>query len=501
MRRQDIALRRAARDGDGAAALELARRYLLGVDGFPRHVSLGLEYVHPHRELREAKLLVVESLSLVELVSNDQESALSSVAFESRSAQVKWAAWKCIQGDLQPADAILLSPNRGSGHPKAPLKTALPQRVANTLQQLEELAPLCACDVAILFARRALATRDVHGASFGLGVGALLDGSSFMKKAQDAVCELVWLSEERGVPIQGLLTAQVVHEALEKAGELNDAKAWFTLGRAFCAISCGCNPASALVTRQNMRRGVALLLRAADAGFAEAWLHLYVLSSNGRSSVANPEMARFCLGKAAAAGFSEAQRRLGALILRESTAMHTAEQGIRLLHASASKGDAHATVLLRSLVLPVAGSDEEAVQALEEIRKYDRQLAASLELAREFGLTRQEWSNLDFPSCAREWGLVTTPCRSLQPRLAAPRAIPALTSSAHAKLRGAALMVRMQGGSDLPRDVEDLRHLLHKLGLAEDLFFADARADTRDRVRIGTRWAHHAGDKLRAALH
>ena len=480
--------------------MELARRYFLGADGFPRHVSLGLEYVHPHRELTEAKLLVAESLSLAELLANNQEGTLRAVAATSRKAQAKWAAWLCLNGDLQAADAILLDTRSGPNSPKSLPDAAKTQRVAAALQKLEELARIKGPEVANLAARRALGVRDLHLASFALTVGALLDPPSFMKAAQRTVCELVWLSQDLGEPIEGL-SPQDLHDALERAGEQDDARAWFTLGRALCGIACGPNSARALVTRQNMRRGVALLLRAADAGHAEAWLHLYALSSNGRSSVANPEMARFCLGKAAAAGFSEAQRRLGALVLRESTSLHTTEQAIALLHASASKGDVHATVLLRSLVLPVAGTDEEATQAVDEIRSHDRQLAASLELAREFGLTRQEWSNLDLSTCAREWGLVTTPSRSLQPRLAAPRAIPAISSSALSKLRGAAAMARMQSGADSIREVVDLRHLLHKLGVAEDLFFADARVDARDRVRIGTRWAHHAGDKLRAALH
>ena len=493
-------LRRAAKEGDVAAALELARRYFFGAEGFPRHVSLGLEYVQPHRELTEAKLLVTESLTLAELLANNQEGVLRAVAARSRQAQVKWAAWLCINGEVEAADAILQNPAGRPKSPKSPPHLATPQRIAEALQRLEEIAPINGSEVAILAARRALASRNLQLASLALSVGALLDRSSFVKAAQRTVCELVWLSQELGEPLEGL-SPQDLHDALEDAGEQDDARAWFTLGRALCGIACGPNSARTLVTRQNMRRGVALLLRAADAGQVEAWLHLYALSSNGRSSVANPEMARFCLGKAAAAGFSEAQRRLGALVLRESTSLHTIEHAIALLHASASKGDVHATVLLRSLVLPVAGTDEEASQALDEIRSHDRQLAASLELAREFGLTRQEWANLDLSTCAREWGLVTTPSRSLQPRLAAPRAVPALSSSTLSKLKAAAVVARMQPRADSTAGRVDLRHLLHKIGIAEDLFFADARVDARDRVRIGTRWAHHASDKLRAALH
>lgn len=500
MRRQDITLRRAAREGDFAASLELARRYFHGADGFPRHVGMGLEYLAPHRNVPAAKVLVAESLTLSELLSTAQESLLQSAATISEIARVKWAAWQCMKGDLKGAEAVLQSPPTGSADAKEADNATLPQRVASTLRRLETLTAIDAPEVAIVVARQALAARNVGEASFALTVCSLIDAATFLKRAKSTIWELVALSEECGMPLEGLAST-AVNEALEHAGAQDNPKAWFILGRALCAIPCGPNPARALVTRHNMRRGVALLLRAGDAGVVEAWLHLYTLSSNGRSSVANPEMARFCLGKAAAAGFSEAQRRLGALILRESTSLTTNEQAIALLHASASKGDIHATVLLRSLVLPVGGSDEEASEALTHIREHDRLLAASLDLAREFGLTRQEWSNLDLTACAREWGLVTTPSRSLQPRLAAPRAIPALTSSALIKLKAAGVMMRMQASMDHRRDAVDLRGLLHKLGVADDLFFADGKAEARDRVRIGTRWAHHSGEKLRAALH
>src|SRR5438874_1015692 len=45
MRRQDIQLRALARQGDPSACCEIGRRYLLGVDGFARHVTSGLGYL------------------------------------------------------------------------------------------------------------------------------------------------------------------------------------------------------------------------------------------------------------------------------------------------------------------------------------------------------------------------------------------------------------------------------------------------------------------------
>jgi TPR repeat protein len=461
-------------------------------------VKLGLEYLHPHRTRPAAMLLIAESLTLPELAANGQEQTLYPASATSDVARLKLAAWLCVQGKTASAAALVESVAdrrmytdighlSDAGHPV--------QQPALFLLRLEQLGVVNAAEVALAAARRAIDSQDLQGASLAFAIRFGLGTEARDMSEHDALCDLLWLSENCGRAIEGV-PAQHLRAALEHGGTQGEARAWFTLGRALCGLTAGPNEPGALVTRQNLRRGVALLLRAADAGHLEAWLHLHMLSSNGRSSVANPEMARFCLGKAAAAGFPEAQRRLGALMLRESGSLDSTEEALALLHAAATKGDGHAAVLLRSLLLPVAGSDEEVARAVERVREDDEALAASLEVAREFGLTRLEWCNLDFAECSRPWGLVTTQSRSLQPRLAAPRAIPAVSAAALDKLRTAAAMVSSSGG----HAAEQRRHLLLKRGIAEDLFFADAKVEVRDRVRIGTRWAHHSSGMLRAAL-
>lgn len=158
--------------------------------------------------------------------------------------------------------------------------------------------------VALASAREALAAGDVRNAALALQTGMVVDRLGFLKLANRELCELVWLSERRGLPIEGL-TAKDLQEPLEHAAEQNDARALFTLGRALCSITCGPNAPRSLVSRQDMRRGVALLVRAASAGCADAWLHLYVVTSSGPASVKNLKMAQFCRSKAAAAGLLE----------------------------------------------------------------------------------------------------------------------------------------------------------------------------------------------------
>ena len=98
MRRQDIQLLARARQGDIDARCEVGRRYLLGTDGFPHHVSTGLEYL-AHASLADsarAAVIVAEALPLHELIRLQQTPALITAASAgSTVAQLKYGAWVC----------------------------------------------------------------------------------------------------------------------------------------------------------------------------------------------------------------------------------------------------------------------------------------------------------------------------------------------------------------------------------------------------------------------
>ena len=114
----------------------------------------------------------------------------------------------------------------------------------------------------------------------------------------ELVAAAVKLAEENAKPLVGI-DPQAIETALDMRTSRGDRDAAYALGRALCGIACGVLAPEALAAGANMRKGVALLLRAADAGCEEAWLHLYRMHGDHRLSVANPQMARFCLEKAA----------------------------------------------------------------------------------------------------------------------------------------------------------------------------------------------------------
>ena len=76
--------------------------------------------------------------------------------------------------------------------------------------------------------------------------------------------------------------AAKIESVLADCVHMGDMGAALILGRALCQIDAGALKSSALVSGQNMRRGAALLFRAADGGRDEAWMCLYSVSVRAR---------------------------------------------------------------------------------------------------------------------------------------------------------------------------------------------------------------------------
>ena len=512
MRRQDIQLRAAARQGDLAAKMEMARKYLLGIDGFPKHPPTGLEYLVDVAAIDHAGAarLIAESLRLEEILRYEQIGMLRAAAVSSHIAQVKLGAWMLASGDQ--AEALLLFEKASTGGRASAAsvlqvcKTAQPDEMLRAaLQCLAALEPLNASSIAMAAARAALAKRELRRMTFALRAGLALSG-----KLDDEACELVTdavrLAEDQGQTLEDL-SVDHIQASLEQRCAQADPACWFMLGRALAGIACGLLAPQRLVKGPNLRKGTALLVRAADAGKSEAWLHLYRLNSDYRCSVANPQMARFYLEKAAAGGHAEAQRRLGALMMRESASLNESEQAMGWLFQASAQEDAHARTLLASLVLPLEGREDEAQAAISELQNSDPWLAMRLRLSRQFGLTKLEALTVDPVDGLRPWGLVVgrNPFIS-QVRLSAPRAIPAVSASALADVRNAAVFFSSQHQDntsiegDLRRRSATQRRTFERFNLDEAMFFASASSAVRDAMRIGTRWAHHSRKTLQLAL-
>jgi TPR repeat protein len=514
MRRQDIQLLALARQGDIAARCEAGRRYLTGSDGFPQHTATGLDYLtHPNvRETPQAARIVAESLPLEDILQTQQQAALAQAAAAgSAAAQVKLGVWLCVRHGRIEEGARWLDRAGAAGHEAAVRAMAALRHPATDdpitgfLSTLTTSGDLNGPLVATLAAQQALAEHDLKRLADSLRA-ALALAPTVTAELTELVVSAVKLAEQNGKPLVGI-HPHAIEAALDLRAGRGDRDAAYALGRALCGIACGVLAPETLATGANMRKGVALLLRAADGGCEEAWLHLYRMHGDHRLSVANPQMARFCLEKAALGGQTEAQRKLGALVLRASDTLEDSEQAIHWLHLAAAKGDQHAKGLMQSLVLPLDGDDAEAGSAIELVRRDDPWLATRMQLSRQFGLTKLEALCVDPAEGLRPWGLVVgkNPFIS-QTRLSAARAVPAMSEAAAEAARRAAQFFGQSGRDaqafegDLRRRSLRQRRAFERHGLDESMFFANATSMTLEALRLGSKWAFRAKEPLQLAL-
>ncbi|MGE0671470.1 MAG: hypothetical protein AB7O64_00290 [Methylibium sp.] len=510
MRRQDIQLLAAARQGSAAACCEIGRRYLLGSNGFPRHVQTGLDYLSRPavRESPCAIQAIADGLPLHEALELGQLDILKQAARTGHPAALcKLGGWHLTRpsGLDEALRCLQLAAAAGS----APARLVLQLRredatpIAAAAQLTERLGESGAIDAPAVLSRallRARAAQDLDGLHWCLGMVARWQRMR-CSMAAELVVDAVDLAERSARELDDL-PFEFVAEALEQRSLQADTRSQFALGRLLCGIPCGALQPRWVARSLNLRKGAALLLRAADAGEVRAWVHLHCLSSDHRCSVANPQMARFFLEKAAAQGDAESQRRLGALLLREASSIDDTERALGWLHRAARHGDLHAVHLMQSLVLPVHGGDAEALDAMVIIARTSPWLAARMDVSRHFGLTRLEALTMDPAQGMRSWGLVVGPNRFVRKaRLAAPRAVPALGEPAVQALQTAARLFATPDRDEGPQHrTRLLRSICAKHGIDESIFFAAATADTLASLRSGTRWAHKQRDALRSAL-
>lgn len=488
--------------------MKLGLQYLRGADGFPRNVSVGLGYLHDAGtgEQQESAQLIAMHLSLEELVQHKQLDILRLAAESSPAAQVKLASWCLVIGERIRARSLLDRAKAGGIDVGVEWKATGPVGgLRAALDKAAALQPMNVAEVALAAAQIAIERKDLATALAALSA-ALDDEGKPEAALQGPIVQAVRIAEETRQDL-GDLPIATIQASLDRASVQGDVWASYVLGRASSGLNCGGLAWQRLVERTNLRKGLALLMRAADAGVQDAWLHLYRISSDYRCSVANPQMARFCLEKAAACGITEAERWLGALQMREAQLLADVEKALELLFRAGGKGDVHAKALMTSLVLPVEGSDADACAVIAEVQQVDPWLAMRLRLSRHFGLTKLEALSVNPGTGARPWGLIVDQNTFIsQARLAAPRAIPAITEQALATLRQAAIFysadhqdhTAIEG--NLRKRSANQRRLFDHLRVNDSLFFAHANSSQRDGLRIGSRWAHRSRTTLSLAL-
>jgi len=507
MKRECLRLLANARSGDHLARQVVAEHYLKGTAGFSKHLKLGIEYLsHPTVSgLRETSLLISRSLSLTELVDLRRLSDLrSAAALSDSSALLKLAAWEAASdpSGVNVLPLLQRADGQNAPHAAAALRawTASDSWIpaARLLSSLGHTGLIGAApDVALRATRSAIKARDVEGTLHALHCSSLLAQAPDQKLAR-ALCDSIKLAGELRQDWAVKLEPRYVQAALELLVSEGDVLATFILGRALCRLEWDHITSDRLVPDVNLRRGIAFLMRAADAGYRDAWMDLYNLHSQSRSSVGNASVALFCVEKAAAQGVVAAQRRLGVETLSRANSIRGLELGISWLHRASEQGDKPAGQLLESLVLRPEGDDRDAEAGIRLLHDRYPWLAVRLKVARHFGLTRSEALAFCPIAGSRPWGLVVDRNPMLaQPNLSSSRAVPATTTEARRSLAEASAMFSGKTIDDilshqgaLTQRNSELRRVLRRLCIDENLFFPKISASAALAMKIGTKWAH-----------
>lgn len=488
--------------------MKLGGFYLQGVVDFPRNIKLALEYLCAPglRGNIDVSLLICAHLDLLEILEYSQLENLKIAAAHDRMARVNLIALLIIRNNLHEL-AYWVERNDGHAcHDTRQLLSGMPRaQMAAALAGISQRHGIAAMEIIAAQARAALNEGAYARAEDQLSLVAP-DAPAIPGAIHELVARLVTLAQERGRRLEKI-AFPLIEASLEHCAAASNRNACYLFGRMLAGLETGFLGAAEQSRSINLRKATALLLKAADNGRSEAWMDLFYLCSDYRSSVGNPTMARFFLEKAASCGIAEAKRRLGALILKDAKDIAQMEQGVSLLYESSVHGDSLANGIIKTLVLEVPGCEQEADSGIEEVQQIAPLLATRLRLARHFGLTKLEALSINPATAIRPWGLVVERNPHIRKgKLAEPRAVPAASRKALETIRNAALEFAPHGeiaevleGSLRARALKQ-RRIFQKVNLQDSLFFSQANSTQRDALRIGTRWAQQQKKFLDQAL-
>lgn len=513
MQRSDIQLRASALGGDALARCELGRRYLHGSASFPRNVPKALEYL-THESLTgnaAAATAICEGLRLEDFIDFGQLRLLEDAAHLGRpSAQFKLGIWRLVTRRSILSGKQMLLRSASLGDAGAALVLASLERTDGSrslvLDELSRSGIVNLQAVALKAARACMQDGDRDGFNAALEAAAQLRIEN-REEFETLVVEAVKLSatDASGGELPALDTG-LIEASLQARADAQELNAAYLLGTSLMGVRHW-GAVGPRLSEVNLRRAVAILMRAAHAGEKRAWFDLYLLHSDRRSTVANAPLSRFFLEKAAELGKPHAQRILGASLLARMSNSRESERAIDWLHRAARQGDSCATRLLQTLVLPVAGDHGAAMKAVAVIGKSDPKLGFRLMLARCFGLTRHEALIVDPLGDARPWGVVVRRNPFIaHERVSAGRAVPALDRHALEFLASAATVFAGDAADHARREgnwrqrVSRLRKALCEAQVDECLFFAQGQSGTLDSYRSGPKWAFRCKELLVRAL-
>lgn len=473
-----LTLRRAAKGGDVRAALELAASYFQG-RGVSKNYDVGMAYLlDPLRQgAKEAEHIAVDLVPVDILVRYECLWLLESASLAGvPAARKKLGLWLCMAERTRLQAVELLD--------CALVQLEDPRFLSNLIRIAGQSAISDATTVVVTAAEAALAQGRLRDAIYCIASAQCL--SPVDKRTNRLLVRALMLSATKSADLPYLLPSKV-HQALLEQCQTRNAEALILLGCAWAGLHFHALPPGRLAARTNHRKALAALLRAADAGMSDAWMKLYTLTSNYKSSAANQDLATFCLEKAAQCRVPEAQRQLAVTMLASARTACQAEIFVAMLCDAARNGDPLASDILRSFLLPplsVPVSYSEWI--VRRAKEVDDELVARLRLAFAFRLTLEETLRPLKPAL-RDWGLVLPASR-----MRIGRAVPAVDEKMKSEVeRAAVCFTHVTVSQDLlaKRWRPVILRLLSDAGFTPDELFPKVDASVLRRYSFGPAWA------------
>lgn len=473
-----LTLRRAARGGDLGAALELAACYFQG-RGVPRNYDVGMAYLlDPLQQgVKEAQHLAVDLVPVDVLVRYGHLRLLEEASLAGVSvAQKKLGLWYCLAEETRTKAAELF------GSLLAQVED--PGCLSNHIKLAGQSAISNANTFLIEAAERALVQGRLRDAMYCIASAQCIARSD--KRTNRLLVRALMLSAKVGSDLPYLLPRNI-HRALKEESETMNAEALILLGCGWAGFNFHALPPATLAARTNHRKALAALLRAADAGRADAWMKIYTLTSDYKSSAANRDLAKFCLEKAAYCRVPTAQRLLAVTQLASARTVLQAEPFVAMLYDAAHNGDSVASDVLQSFLLPplsIPFSYSELI--IRRAEQIDLELGMRLRLAFAFRLTLEEILR-PLKSALRVWGLVLPASRTNMGRV-----VPVVDEGMKSEIeRGAVCLEQVTVPHDLlaKRWKPVILRLVREAGLTPDEIFPKFDAAELRRYAFGSAWA------------
>jgi TPR repeat protein len=448
--REELAIIRGARAGRAEAQLALGRLYLFGSAGLPKSLPTALHWLD-----RAARQGCAEAWQLIgnhipfDLARQSPESVTCwyERAYDGGLARAGLVYAQLVLGGErvapgQRAKALRALEDAGRGgfpeaqwllareHGGAPPRSAVPERGAPAaMPALEPAAPdctgqrwlRCAADNGVSPAQFALLDQEWDAGNWQAYVERALPlarSLAHSEVAQDRACarlapdEVTLLSRCARLVDEGKVAHDVgadeLHAFWELAAAEQDCHAQFALGLWCARMQIDGRRIPGSSSAANFKKAVRWLAQAGEQGLAEAWYALSRIYVKPEFSQRNVVEAQKYLERAAGMGYRDAQLECGNAAWRARRENEGNDvRAVFWLQKAAAQGCARAVTMLRKIAprSPGAWQDLGPVLQGRDLSNYPL-LAARLELALAFGLSRAEALLLDVRNADRGHCLV-----------------------------------------------------------------------------------------------